>query len=195
MEFNEVLRRRRMIRNLTSEPIPTQSRGRILDALQRGPSAGFSQGFEFLVCEGETAERFWRVAWPESGRTGPHSGVTNSRFVIVPCAHRDTYLDRYAEPDKGWTDRDPNRWPTPFWIVDTAFAAMLALLTATDEGLGALYFGLQREDAVRREFKIPDDYEPIGAIAVGHPAPDSPSPSLKRGRREQAVVFHHGSWS
>lgn len=183
-----------MIRNFTTEPIPDQSRTRILEALQRGPSAGYSQGFEFLICEDEAAERFWQVAWPDDQRSRPHSGVTNSRFIIVPCAHRDTYFDRYAEPDKGWTDRDPNRWPTPFWIVDTAFAAMLALLTVTDEGLGALYFGLQHQDAVREGFKIPDDYEPIGAIAIGHPAPDTPSPSLKRNRRPAPSVLHHGNW-
>jgi nitroreductase len=194
MEFQEVLRRRRMIRNLTADPIPRDSRDRILDALQRGPSAGFSQGFEFLICEDENAARFWQVAWPQEERTSPHAGVTNSPLVIVPCAHRDTYLDRYAEPDKGWTDRDPGRWPAPFWIIDAAFAAMLALLAVTDEQLGALYFGLQREDLVRSEFKIPDDYQPIGAIAIGHPAPDTPSPSLRRGRRPAAEVLHHGTW-
>jgi hypothetical protein len=33
------------------------------------------------------------------------------------------YLDRYARPDKGRTDRDESRWPVPYWYIDTGFAA------------------------------------------------------------------------
>lgn len=195
MEFRDLVRRRRMIRNLSDAPIDSAVRDRIFDAMRRGPSAGFSQGFEFLVLEGVDAREFWRVAWPDDERSGPHAGVTNAPLVIIPCAHEDAYLDRYAEPDKGWTDRDPSRWPTPFWLVDTAFAAMLGLLAVTDEGLGALFFGLQREEAVRATFGIPDGFKPIGAIAIGHAQTDTPSPSLRRGRRDADAVFHNGTWT
>ena len=41
-----------------------------------------------------------------------------------------TYLERYAEPDKGRTDRDEARWPVPYWDVDTGMAALHMLLTA-----------------------------------------------------------------
>lgn len=195
MEFSEVVRRRRMVRNLTDEPIDPAVRDRILDAMHRAPSAGFSQGFEFLVFEGASSRAFWDVSWPATERVGPHAGVTNAPLVIVPCAHMDTYLDRYAEPDKGWTDRSESHWPVPFWLTDTAFAAMLGLLAVVDEGLGALFFGLFREPAVRDAFGIPDAYKPIGAIAVGHRAPDVPSPSLARGRRSLEDIVHLGGWA
>lgn len=192
MELREVLRRRRMVRNFSPEPIPAEVRDRILWAMQRGPSAGFSQGFGFLVLDADAAERFWEVAWPEPERRGPHAGITEAPLVIVPCADEAAYLERYAEPDKGWTDRDPARWPVPYWLVDTAFASMIALLAAVDEGLGALFFGLQRERAVRERFGIPETFQPIGAIAIGYPAPDVPSPSLRRGHRDDLV--HLGRW-
>ena len=192
MEFRDVVRRRRMVRSFTTEPIDRDARDRILWALQRGPSAGFSQGFGFLVLEGDDARRFWELAWPSRERRGPHVGTTNAPLVIVPCADKGVYLDRYAEPDKGWSDRDESRWPVPYWIIDTAFASMLALLAVVDEGLGALFFGLQREPAVREAFGIPEDVQPIGAIAVGHPAEDRPSPSLQRGRRPHLVRI--GRW-
>ena len=79
-------------------------------------------------------------------------------------------LDRYAQPDKGWTDRDERRWPVPFWHIDTGMAALLILLTVVDEGLGALYFGIMPEavEPFREAFGVPDDHEPIGAIDIGY---------------------------
>jgi nitroreductase len=109
-------------------------------------------------------------------------------------SNKTTYLDRYAEPDKGWTDRDEKRWPVPFWDIDTGFASLLMLLTAVDAGLGALFFGVVDAPAFRAAFGVPDEYTPIGAIAVGYAAPDTPSPSLKRGRRTVEEVVHRGAW-
>ena len=62
---------------------------------------------------------------------------------------------------------------------------MAMLLTAVDEGLGALFFGIfeRAGRTLRAAFGIPDDFHPIGAVALGWPAPDEPSPSLRRGRR------------
>jgi nitroreductase len=70
------------------------------------------------------------------------------------------------------------------------------LLTAVDAGLGALFFGIQPEhiDPVKAEFGIPAAYHPIGAITIGHAAPDTPSPSLARGRRGLDQVVHRGGW-
>jgi nitroreductase len=116
--------------------------------------------------------------------------------VIVALSCKRAYLDRYAEPDKGWTDRDEARWPVPYWDIDTGMAALLILQTVTDKGLGACFFGIPpgQHDAFRAEFQVPADYTPIGAITVGHRAPDVKSGSLKRGRRPLDDVVHRGSW-
>jgi nitroreductase len=83
----------------------------------------------------------------------------------------------------------------PYWLVDTAFASMLILLTASDAGLGALFFGIfQGERELLEALGVPDGYQPIGAIALGWPAPDRPSPSLKRGHRPVEEVIHRGHW-
>jgi nitroreductase len=105
------------------------------------------------------------------------------------------YLDRYAQPDKGWTDRDEARWPVPFWHIDTGMAGLLILLTVVDEGLGALYFGIVPEAVgpFREAFGVPDDHEPIGAIAIGHDAEPAPR-DLKSRRRSPDDVIHYGRW-
>ena len=116
--------------------------------------------------------------------------------VIVPLAHKDAYLDRYAEPDKGWTDRDEARWPIPYWHVDTGMAALLILQTAVDEGLGACFFGIPGEhvDAFRAAFGVPDDHTPIGAITVGHRAGSTGSRGSAARRERRTDVVHRGRW-
>jgi len=118
--------------------------------------------------------------------------------VIVPLSHKDAYLDRYAEPDKGWTDRDEARWPVPYWHVDTGMASLLILQTAVDEGLGACFFGIppDRIASFREAFGVPVTHTPIGAITVGHRVADtgaSGSPA-RRGRRTPDEVVHRGRW-
>jgi nitroreductase len=107
------------------------------------------------------------------------------------------YLDRYAEPDKGWTDRDESRWPVPFWHIDTGMAALLILQTVVDQGLGALYFGIVPDNVApfRELYGVPDDHEPIGAIAIGYSdEPEQSGSPKKRGRRATDDVVHYGRW-
>lgn len=195
MELAAVIRRRRMIRNFEDRVVPTELVDRILDHARRAPSAGFAQGFAFLVLEGaEQVGRFWDATFPRPERDGFRwQGLFRAPVIVVPCSSKAAYLDRYAERDKGWTDRDEARWPVPYWDVDTAFATMTMLLCAVDAGLGALFFGIFGGlPELRSAFSIPEAYRPIGAVALGWPAPDEPSPSLTRGRRPWDEVVHRG---
>jgi nitroreductase len=198
MEFEQVVNRRRMVRAFDPRPLAPGTVDRLLQYALHAPSAGFAQGWSYLVLEGdEETARFWGVTFPEERReTFAHQGLFRAPALIVPFAHKASYLRRYAEPDKGWTDEDERRWPVPYWYVDAAYGTMLILLGVVDEGLGALFFGIFPEnvDAFRSEFGVPDDYDPIGAIALGHPAPDVPSPSLRRGRRPTSEIVHRGRW-
>jgi nitroreductase len=200
MEFRDLVRRRRMVRNYDpSRPVPAEVIDRILGHAVRAPSAGYSQGWAFLVLE-EPAdrERFWRAATPKTNeRTRWLRDMRNAPLIIVAHSNKGRYLDRYAEADKGWTDRDEARWPVPYWHIDAGFASLLMLLTAVDEGLGACFFGIppERIAAYRAEFGVPEEFTPIGAVSVGYPAPDQRSGSLARGRRPSDEVVHRGRWS
>lgn len=191
MEFQDVVRKRRMVRKFHADrPVPRESLDRILRNATRGPSAGFSQGQAFLVLEGEALAKFWALR-------PMNNGVSTAPLVIVPFACKNVYLDRYAEPDKGWTDRDESRWPVPFWHIDTGMAALLILQTVVDEGLGALYFGIVPENVApfRALYNVPEDHEPIGAIAIGYSdEPEQSGSPRKRGRRATDDVVHYGTW-
>jgi nitroreductase len=198
MEFQDVVRRRRMVRNFRPDPVDAAIVDRVLANALHSPSAGFSQGWAFLRLDvpGDT-ERFWSATTtPDEAEDEWLRGMRRAPVIIVPLAHKAAYLDRYAEPDKGWTDRDEQRWPVPYWYIDTGMASLLMLLTVVDEGLGACFFGIQPEQipVFRESFGVPEEYTPIGAIAIGHSAPDRKSPSLKRGRRPVVDVVHHHRW-
>jgi nitroreductase len=197
VEFEDVVQRRRMVRNFDDRPLDPGAVERILANGLRAPSAGFTQGWAFLVLEGrDETERFWSTSFEgaEARARFRWQGLFRAPLLVVVLSHKDAYLDRYAEPDKGWTDRDEHHWPVPYWDVDAGFAALLMLLTAVDAGLGALFFGIFEPDRFRAAFSVPDAYSPVGALAVGHPLPDEPSPSLGRGRRPLDDVVHRGQW-
>lgn len=208
MELREVVRRRRMVRAYQPDnPVPRAALTRMLQHATRAPSAGFAQGWDFLVLTRETDRaRFWSTATPDpsspadpdAGPAGePTSwlrGLMSAPALVICLSDPQRYLDRYAEPDKGWADRDPDRWAAPYWDIDTGMAAMTMLLTAVDEELGACFFGVpsQQQEAVLHAFDIPANRRIIGVIACGPPAPDRRSPSLRRGRRPLGEVAHEG---
>jgi nitroreductase len=199
MEFQDVIRKRKMVRAFTTEPIAPEVTERLLRAANRAPSAGFSQGYAMLVLEA-AADRadFWAAMDPEDEYAG--TPLRNAPLIVIPCSNKEVYLDRYARPDKGWTDRDEARWPVPFWHIDTGMLTMLLLLAVVEEGLGALYFGIPPTSIgnVRRQFGIPDEFTPIGAVAVGHPDLDRDArqkTSRKTiARRTVEEITHRGRW-
>ncbi|GAC1413362.1 MAG: nitroreductase family protein [Actinomycetota bacterium] len=201
MEFQRVVERRHMVRSFETTPLDESVIERLVANAARAPSAGNTQGWAFLVLtDHDDRARFWKAAWPDANESdssiqrGRH-GVMTAPVLIIPCSHKQAYLDRYAEPDKRETMlSDEASWPAPYWEIDTAFATMLILLTATDEDLGAVLFRIHHVDAVKKAFDIPEAFSPIGAIAVGKAAPDRPSPSLSRGRRPLHELVHRGRW-
>ena len=117
MEFATVVRRRRMVRNFTYEPVDPAMVDRALAHAIRAPSAGFSQGWAFLVLDRpEHLDRFWRTTStdPDAEPDRWLEGMRRAPVLIVALSSKAAYLDRYSESDKGWTDRDEARWPVPY---------------------------------------------------------------------------------
>lgn len=196
MEFQEVVRKRRMVRHFTAEPVPDEVIERIVTAAQHAPSAGFSQGVTFVaVTDAATRQRIGEIAGEESYVKGGFDPfISQAPVQIVICASEQVYHDRYREPDKKPEDADEIDWPVPYWHTDAGCALMLILLAAVDEGLGGAFVGTHHPDQLQALLGIPADYLPIGVAMIGHPAPDVPSPSLKRGRRKLDDVLHRERW-
>lgn len=191
MEFAELLRKRRMVRAFTEAPIEDRVLNRVLDAGRRAGSAGNTHGTSVLVLSSKDhRDRFWECTgdignepefpWPE---------LTKAPVVLLPLADAAAYRNRYAEPDKQSHVPDKDLWRIPFWYIDSGFAIQNILLAATNEGLGALFFGVfgNHVAALEHAFEIEPDREILGAIAIGHPSQSQRlSGSARRGRPDLA---------
>ncbi len=197
MELLEAIRRRRMVRRYTADPVPEEVLARVAQLALRAPSAGFSQGWDFLLLrEQSDRDRFWETT-TEGDPDSWLRGLMTAPVLILCLSDKDTYLDRYANDDKGWTDRSEDRWPVPYWDIDTGMAALLMLLVGVDAGLGGLFFGVpaDRVSAVREQFAVPENRGVVGVVALGTPAESAPSGSTKRrARRPVSEVWHEGSF-
>jgi nitroreductase len=193
MEFQDVVRRRRMVRSFDGRPLPAAVLDRVLDNARRGPSAGFAQGVAFVALEGpDQTAVFWDHTLPVEHRAGFRwGGLLRAPVLVVCLADRETYARRYGEPDKAGAT-----WPVAWEEVDCAFATMLLLLTAVDAGVGALFFGIARGEAeLLAALGVPPGLRALGAVALGYPAPDDrPSTSAARRRRPATETIHRGRW-
>jgi nitroreductase len=178
-----------------SRPVDPQLVRALVALAVRAPSAGFSQGWDFVALT-EDADRatFWEAASEPGPPDAWWRGVSAAPALVVCCSDPGTYLDRYAQPDKGWTDRSLEHWPVPYWDTDVAMAAMILLLGAEDAGMGALFFGVPagRHDAVKEALGIPADRHLVGVVALGHEAGRVSGSARTRRRRPLDEVLHHG---
>ena len=195
MEYRDVLRQRRMVRNYSPEAVSEDVLERVVQAARRAPSAGFSQGTAFvIVTEPELRSAIADLCdEPEYVAAGFDPWISKAPAHIVVCVSEEAYHQRYREPDKIDDQGNEIDWPVPFWWIDGGAALMLVLLTAVDEGLAAGFLGTDAED-LRSLLGIPDAMVPIGIVTVGHPAPDRRSSSLQRGWRSADQVIHWQTW-
>jgi nitroreductase len=199
VELNDAVRKRRMVHAFEQRPVDPGLLDRLLDIARRGPSAGFSQGTDFLVLdEPASRQRFWELTDDPRFPREPGELDAAPAVLVVLLADPGRYIDRYSQPDKIAFGLDrAGAWPVRFWDTDTAMAGMLLLLAAVDAGLGTWYFGLSfGEGALRQELSIPDDRNIIGVIGLGYPAAEQPrqGSAYSLSRRPLSDVVHRNRW-
>ena len=198
MELQDAIRRRRMVRDYDPDrPVSRAQVEKLLELAIRAPSAGFSQGWRFLVLD--TAVSIGQF-WQTTAAAGPpdkwRQGMMQAPVLIIAYCDKRSYLDRYAEPDKGWTDRAEDRWAVPYWYVDTGMAALLILLGALDAGLAGCLFGVPADKvaAVAVQFSVPPELEPVAVISLGYARAGETSRPLGRRRRPVSEVAAYNAF-
>lgn len=196
MEFEEVVRKRRMVRHFTHEPVDRETIEHILQLARHTPSAGFTQGQSFLVVtQPQQKKEIARLCGEEHYiAKGFDPFISEAPVLVVACTSEQAYHRRYRESDKVQQDGTEIEWPVPYWHVDAGCAVMILLLAVVNEGLAAGFAGAHDLDALRKLLDIPQEVTPVGVIPIGHPAPDKRSPSLKRGRKPDEEYIHWEEW-
>ena len=188
-----------MVHVFEPRPVDSPLIDRLLDAARRGPSAGFSQGTDFLVLDQPAAlARFWQLTEDPRFPMDPDDRAGVPPVLVVATSDPARYVERYSRPDKIDFGLDrADAWPVKFWDTDTAMACMVLLLAAVDAGLGGWLFGIgYGERAVRREFGIPDDRNVIGVVGLGYAGKDDKpkGSAYSLSRRPLAEMVHRNRW-
>lgn len=201
MELWEAFRRRKMVRSFDQRPVPREVLDRVVSSVLHAPSAGFTQGNEYLVLdEPDAVADFWRLIDDPAEPADDAARALQAPVIVLPLSNREAYTSRYSEGDKARHGlQDFADWPVPFWDTDAAMASMCMLLAALDEGLGAFFFGIGHGEAdVRERFAIPPQFRPVGVVALGYPAPADPlsagSSARTRRRRPIEELVHRNGW-
>jgi len=196
MEFSDVLARRRMVRNYTAEPVDPAALDRIAAAALRAPSAGNSQAIGVVVVTNEKMKRDIADIADEPAyvEAGFDPWISKAPAHIVISVSEKVYRDRYSEPDKLGPDGEEPDWPVPYWWVDAGASTMAVLLAAVNEGLGAGFLGVHSVPELAKLLGIPEHFQPIGVVTVGHAAPDRRSGSLDRPKKTARDVIFANSW-
>jgi nitroreductase len=154
MEFDEVVRNRKMIRKYQQDrQITINIIDKLLRNAHRSPSAGHTQVQEFIVVIDPVTKRKLSEA------SLRQSQVEDASVLIVVCSNTSRSVNRYRK-----------RGTEFYSIIDGAFSSMIILLSAVKEGIGASFVGAFEDNEVRKILKLPVQVRPIGIIALGYPA-------------------------
>ncbi|HEV2141429.1 MAG TPA: nitroreductase family protein [Candidatus Dormibacteraeota bacterium] len=199
MEFRELVKKRRMVRQFQPRQVPREVLLSVLEVARHAPSAGFSQGFDFVVLDAPSqVDWFYEVTNHPEFPWEPEELSDRAPCLVLVLANKQAYLERYSRPDKApYGLQKEEAWAVPYWDVDTGMAAMLVLLAAIEAGLGALFFGLIWGQAKLREtLAVPEACNLIGAIALGYPLETErfDRKVFTARRRPIESMVHFGSW-
>jgi nitroreductase len=153
MDFNDVIRKRKMIREYDFKEVSDKIIRKLIRNAYRAPSAGHTQVQEFIIVKDPTIKKKLRKVAVDQ------EYVERAPVLIVVCSNTSRSISRYGSRGKEF-----------YSIIDGAFASMLILLTAVNEGIGACFVGAFQDKMVSVILKLPKHVKPIGIICIGYPA-------------------------
>ena len=200
MDFKDVARKRRSVRQYALAMPDPALVDEIIDVARRSPTAGFSQGIDFLVIDHPAdMAAFWELTAPPDGAADDaFPAVGDPPMVVIVWSDPQRYLARYSAEDKiAFGMNDADAWPVRFWDIDAGMAAMQLQLAAVNEGLATWFFGISFGEAeVRERFSVPADRTMAGAIGLGfrHPEEVPGGSGTTRPRRDLSEQLHRNGW-
>ncbi len=172
--FASVVKRRRMIRKYEDRPVPEEAITQLLQYAARAPSAGNLQPWEFIIVrDPEVRAKLAEAAMNQNS-------VATAPIIIATCADIQRMGEKYGTRGAF------------YGLVDTAFASLLILLGATEQGLGACFVGSYNSEEVAKLFQLPNHVRPVGLITLGYPAEKPRKPGNKKIPLEKLI--HENTW-
>lgn len=169
MDFFEVVEARQSIRAFMPKPVEPEKLQRILEAIDRAPSAGNLQGYEVYLVTNR------RVLQGLARSTSGQDFITQAPLALVFCAHPTRSAQKYGQ-----------RGATLYCVQDATIACAYAQLAVTAVGLASVWVGAFDEDKVRTAIGVGHDLRPVAFLPIGYAA-EAPE---RRSRRVLAELVH-----
>ncbi|MEV8515068.1 nitroreductase family protein [Dactylosporangium sp. NPDC051484] len=168
----EVIRTRRTVRAMTSEPVPREQLERILDAAAHAPSAGNRRLQRFVVIDDAATLRVLRMVSPGM--------LQRPAAAVVIC------VDVARAVEYGFSATSSGLF------IDVGTAAQTMLLAAHALGLGSGPVTSFSKAAVSAVLNLPERWSPEMIVCLGHAAATQPSPVGPHRRRTWRDLTHWG---
>lgn len=149
MDYYEVIRKRRSIREYQNRDVEEDKLKRILEAARIAPSATNAQPWLFIVIRKTEVREKLKTAYPRPW-------FWSAPVVICACG----IVDQAWRRDDGKSYLD----------VDLAIAMDHLILAATAEGLGTCWIGAFDPTQVKKILQLTPGIEPIVLTPVGYPS-------------------------
>lgn len=159
MDFLELAKRRYSVRVYQDKKVEKEKLDRILEAAHVAPTGGNRQPQHLLVVQSEEG----------LARLGKAASIFDAPVAILVCADKEAAWKR---PYDGKTLEE----------IDASIVTDHMMLEATDLGLGSVWICYFDPEILKREFRIPDTWEPVNLLAIGYAADQAKSPE----RHDQA---------
>lgn len=154
MDFFEVVHKRQSVRKFTAQQVEEDKLNRILEAVNRAPSAGNLQAYRIFVVKDPKTRQLLAQA------TGNQECIAQAPVVLVFCAEPMRSAARYGA-----------RGEQLYCIQDATIACNYAQLAATALGLSTVWIGTVFDpETIRESLSIKEDLWPIALLPIGYPA-------------------------
>lgn len=170
MEVLKAIKERRSVREFEPGPVAGDVVDKLIEALIWAPSAGNLQSRKFYFVSSPGIKKELSDAALGQGF------VASAPLVVVACADL-RIRDRYGARGAGL-----------YAIQDASASVMCMMLEALELGLGTVWVGAFREEAVSKALQLPDYLRPVALVPVGYPV-RAPRRPPARASKSEAVTF------